>query len=198
MYFIQDVLVSDGVLEARFACNIGACKGACCWEGDFGAPLDPEEVETLAAIYKDVQPFLSPAGIAAIEAVGTSVYFPGMGKDGTPLIDGGPCAYLVFESSGVAQCGIEKAWQAGIIGFQKPISCHLYPIRVLQHPAQSFEAINYDEWDICAAACVKGQQEGIKLITFAKDALIRRYGEDFYAELCAAADVHTQDSSPAL
>lgn len=194
MYFIQDVLVSDGVLEARFACNIGVCKGACCWEGDFGAPLDPEEVETLSKIYKDVKPFLSPAGIGAIEAMGPTVFYPEMDKMGTPLIDGGPCAYLVFEPSGVAHCGIEKAWLAGKTDFQKPISCHLYPIRVLEHPAQSFEAINYDQWDICSAACSKGQKEGIPLITFAKDALIRRYGEDFYNELSAAAERHVEDT----
>lgn len=195
MYFIKDVLVSDGVLEAQFACNIGACKGACCWEGDFGAPLDPAEVDTLAAIFNDVKPFLSLDGISAIESMGTSVYYPDMGKAGTPLIDGGPCAYLVFEPSGVAHCGIEKAWRAGMVDFQKPISCHLYPIRVLEHPAQSFEAINYDQWDICSAACSKGQKEGISLISFAKDALIRKYGADFYDELVAAANKHLLDST---
>lgn len=193
MYFIKDVLVSDGVLEARFACNTSSCKGACCWEGDFGAPLDPEEVQTLAAIYPSIKPFLSPEGCAVIEENGSSAYYPDMEKAGTPLIQGGACAYMVIDASGIAACGIEKAWQAGVTDFQKPISCHLYPVRVLSHPEQHFEAINYDRWDICKAACTRGADEGITLIAFVKDALIRRYGADFYEELCAAAIKHAAD-----
>ena len=112
MIIVQDILVSDDVVEQQFICNLSACKGACCWEGDYGAPLDEEELPILDAIYEQVKPFLLPAGIAAIEAQGTSAFFNGMGH-GTTLIDGGPCAYLTYDELGIGQCGIERAWKAG-------------------------------------------------------------------------------------
>jgi len=190
MYFIQDVLVSDEVLEARFACDIGACKGACCWEGDFGAPLDAEEVEILENIFSQVRPYLDPAGIQVLEKEGTAVHYPELGKMGTPLVEGGPCAYLAFDPDGTAHCGIEKAWAAGATTFRKPISCHLYPIRVLDHPGGAFEALNYDRWSICAGACARAEREGISLVDFAREALVRKYGEAFHEELRAARENH--------
>lgn len=188
MHLIDDVLISDDVLTSSFACHIPSCQGACCWEGDFGAPLDPEEVKTLERLLPDIRSYLSPAGLAVLDREGTSVYYPDLGKEGTPLIDGGACAYLTLDSHGIAHCGIETAWEAGVTSFRKPISCHLYPIRVLGKPEDGYEALNYDRWSICAAACTRGQQEGIRLVEFAKEALIRKYGEAFYEALVDAAD----------
>lgn len=187
MLIIQDKLVSDDVVEEHFICDLNACKGACCWEGDYGAPLEESELAVLDSIYEEVKPFLSPAGIAAIEAQGKHTWFDGMGH-GTTLIDGGPCAYLTFDGNGIAFCGIEKAWAAGATHFRKPISCHLYPIRVNFFDASEIEALNYDRWEICSAACTLGKKEKMPVYRFLKEALIRKFGEDFYEELDGAAE----------
>jgi hypothetical protein len=187
MIIVQDKLVSDDVVEAQFVCNLSACKGACCWEGDFGAPLEEAELAVLERIYEQVKPFLSPAGVAAVEGEGAHVWFEGMGQQGTPLIEGGPCAYVTFDSGGVAQCGIEQAWRAGATDFQKPISCHLYPIRVEKFENFGSEALNYDRWEICSAACTLGEKEKVPVYQFLKSAIIRKYGADFYEELDGAA-----------
>ncbi len=187
MHLIDHILVSDDILTSQFACDLSACHGACCWEGDYGAPLEPEEVDTLNTILPVIRPFLSPAGLAVLEDQGTSVYYPDLGKAGTPLIDGGPCAYLTKDSHGVAHCGIEKAWEAGVTEYRKPVSCHLYPIRVLGKPEDGFEALNYERWDICSAACNRGERTGTPLYVFSRDALIRKYGISFYEALEAAA-----------
>ena len=185
---VQDVLVSEAVLTEDFRCALESCKGACCWEGDYGAPLAPGEAETLATIFEQIRPFLRKEGIAAIEEQGLSVYYQGLEGFGTPLLSDGACAFLTFENNGVAKCGIEKAWEAGLTGFQKPISCHLYPIRVAKNEELDFEALNYDEWDICAAACSAGKKDKIRVFEFAKTAIIRKYGEEFYEEMAAAAE----------
>jgi hypothetical protein len=184
---VQDILISDDIIEEQFMCNLNACKGACCWEGDFGAPLEKAELETLDHIYPDVKPFLSPAGIQAIEKQGTYTYTKEANEYSTPLIDNGPCAYMTYDKNGVAQCGIEQAHNAGKVDFKKPISCHLYPIRVTSSADSGFQALNYDRWDICSAACELGKSQQMPVFRFVKDALIRKYGEAFYEELEAAA-----------
>lgn len=193
MLIIQDKLISDDLLEEQFVCNLDACKGACCWEGDWGAPLDKEELDTLEKIYPDVKPFLSAKGIAAIEAQGTAVYYKEPKEYGTPLIDNGPCAYMTYNDKGIAQCGIEQAHIAGKIDFKKPISCHLYPIRVNKEEALHFETLNYDQWDICSAACTLGKKLKVPVYQFVKEALIRKYGAEFYEELDAAARYLNRD-----
>lgn len=187
MIIVQDKLVSDDVVEQRFICNLSACKGACCWEGDYGAPLEQEEIAILESIQVELRPFLSPAGIAALEAQGTHAWFSGMEGYGTPLIEGGPCAYMTYDALGIAQCGIEMAWKAGAVEFQKPISCHLYPIRVEKFEHFDTEALNYDRWDICSAACSLGEKEQVPVYQFLREAIIRKYGQDFYDELDGAA-----------
>ncbi len=186
MIMIQNILVSDDLLDERFACNLQACKGACCWEGDYGAPLEAEELRLLADIYPIVAPRLLPEGRAAIEAQGLFVEAPDGHGPAATLVDSGACAYLTRNDQGVALCGIEQAYRAGEIDWPKPISCHLYPVRVTKLPLAGMEALNYDRWDICAAACTKGAQENIRIFEFAKDALVRRYGLDWYEELEAA------------
>ena len=194
MIIVQDKLVSDDVVEANFICNLAACKGACCWEGDYGAPVEESELSILDAIYEDVKPFLSPAGIAAIEAQGKHAWYNGMGH-GTPLIDGGPCAYLTVDALGIASCGIERAFYAGATDFKKPISCHLYPIRIAHFDATGTEALNYDRWEICSAACELGDREKVPVYKFLKEAIVRKFGEDFYEELDGAAEFMKQERS---
>ncbi len=186
MIIVQDKLVSDELVEERFICDLSACKGACCWEGDSGAPLEPAELPVLEQIFEKVKPFLSPAGIAALEAQGTAVWFEEADEWGTPLVHNGPCAYMVMDQ-GVAACGIEKAWRAGAVDFRKPISCHLYPIRVEKNEENGFEALNYHRWNICSAACSLGEKEKVPVYQFLKEAIIRKYGADFYEELDGAA-----------
>lgn len=185
MIVIDKKIISLDVIEKNFVCNLNACKGACCWEGDFGAPLSLEEVVILEEIYEDIQPFLSKAGKKAIKKQGTSTYNETVEEYNTPLIQNAACAYLIYNENGVAQCGIEQAHQAGATDFKKPISCHLYPIRIQSY--ENFEAINYDKWDICNAACSLGEALKIPVYRFVKQALIRKYGEQFYDELDAIA-----------
>ena len=186
MFLIQEVVVSEQLFAQKFMCNLNACKGACCWEGDMGAPLTKAEIQTLEDVYPTVKSYLPAASVAAIEEEGLSTYYPDMEADGTPLHPNGACVYLTYEPSGIAVCGIEKAHADGVIDFQKPISCHLYPIRVEANEALEFEALNYDEWDICAPACTAGRAVDLPVFRFAKTALVRKYGDDFYEELEAA------------
>lgn len=195
MIIVQDKLVSDDVVEEQFICDLNACKGACCWEGDYGAPLEEEEKAILEAIYPAVQPFLTAEGQAAIAAQGHYVWYDGMGDYGTPLINGAACAYLTHDELGIARCGIELAWRSGVVDFQKPISCHLYPIRVEKFEAFGSEALNYDRWHICSAACTLGQKEQVPVYAFLKEALIRKYGRDFYEELEGAAHFMREQKS---
>lgn len=187
MVMVQDKIVSSALFDEKFACNLNACKGACCWEGDYGAPLEQEELEVLESLYPLYKPFLSPEGIERIEQEGFYEIVAENGLPATTLIQNGACAYLTYNADGSGYCGIEKAFHAGAIDYQKPISCHLYPVRINKNESLAFEALNYDVWDICSAACTKGAQESIRVYEFAKDALIRKYGPAFYDELDAVA-----------
>ncbi len=188
MIIVQDKIVSEDLIQEQFICNLDKCKGACCWEGDSGAPLEREELTILRNIYPKVRPFLTPEGQNVIDNVGPYVKDLQDGSYGTSLIDNGPCAFMTKDALGIAQCGIEQAWRAGEVAFRKPISCHLYPIRVLKNEIQGFEALNYDRWDICSAACSFGAEHQTPVYRFLKDAIIRKYGEEFYEELDAVAD----------
>ncbi|MFN4080018.1 MAG: DUF3109 family protein [Saprospiraceae bacterium] len=193
MIIVQDILVSDDIAQQHFICNLDACKGLCCEAGDMGAPLDEVELPVLETIYPLVKPFLRPEGIAAIEQQGAYVWEAEESVWTTPLVNKGPCAYMTLDALGIRRCGIEQAWRAGQIDFPKPISCHLYPIRVNKNEELGFEALNYDRWDICSAACELGRREQMPAYVFLKEALIRRYGEDFYEELDAAAQFVRQN-----
>jgi Protein of unknown function (DUF3109) len=185
MVVVQDKLVSDDIFEENFICNLDKCKGACCWEGDFGAPLTLDELKILDKIYPKVRPFLTEEGQKAIDKDGC--YEQAEDDYGTTLINGGPCAFMTKDVLGTAHCGIEQAWKAGVVDFRKPISCHLYPIRVSTNEIAGFEALNYDKWDICSAACQLGNEHKVPVYQFLKDALVRKYGEGFYEEMEASA-----------
>lgn len=183
MLMIDNILVSDEVLEARFICALDKCKGACCYEGDFGAPVTAEEKEIIEEIYPNVKAFLTPQSIAQIEKSGLYQYYREMKSWGTALMPDGACVFMTRDKNGIAACGIEQANKAGVSDFKKPISCHLYPIRIKENKQQGFVAVNYDQWDICKAACTLGEAQKMPLYQFVKDALIRKFGEDFYQQL---------------
>ncbi len=189
MLQIENVIVSKDLLEKKFVCDLQSCKGLCCVEGDSGAPLEEEEIRILEEEFEAFKPFLRPEGIKAIEEQGLYT----IDSDGdyvTPLVNGKECAYAVFDENGIAGCGIEKAFLEGKTSFQKPLSCHLYPARITEY--SMFTAVNYHRWDICSSACALGEKLQVPVFRFLKDALIRKFGEAWYAELefTAAAYYH--------
>jgi hypothetical protein len=179
MIAIDNKLVSEDLLEENFVCDLNACKGACCVEGDTGAPLDESELEILDRIYADVKPYLIPEGIAELEKH-KYMWEEEDKKHKTPLIHNGPCAYVNYDN-GVAVCGIEKAYLDGKIDWRKPVSCHLYPVRITQF--RGYDAVNYERWSICKAACKNGNKLKVPVFKFVKEALIRKYGPEFYNAL---------------
>jgi hypothetical protein len=179
MIEIDHTIVSLDVIEKKFFCDIGKCKGCCCVQGASGAPLEDSEVELLRQIYPAIRTFLREEGRRAIDSQGTTV----VDVDGevvTPLIDGEECAYVVFEN-GIARCGIERAYEHRATEFNKPLSCHLYPVRIKKY--QNFEAVNYDKWHICDPARELGEKMNVTVFDFTRAALLRRYGEEYCNKL---------------
>jgi hypothetical protein len=179
MIQIDNKLVSLDLFETMFVCNPDACKGACCVHGDAGAPLEDGERELLDSEYKNFKEMLSKQGKKALEKYGKWAT-DGEGDWVTPLNKGRECAYTVFEK-GIAKCGIELAWTKGMTKFQKPVSCHLYPIRITK--LGSHLALNYHRWSICQPALVLGRKTGIPVYKFLKAPIIRVFGEEFYREM---------------
>jgi hypothetical protein len=186
MVLIGNTLVSLEVIERKFVCNLSRCKGMCCVDGVAGAPVEQQEGEIMARIIPALKPYLRRAGWEVIKDQGPVVK-DHEGDLVTPLVATEECAYAVFEE-GVAKCAIEQAWFDGKVAFRKPISCHLYPIRL--NPVDNLEALNYHQWHICKPALRKGKKEGIPIFCFVKDALIRRYGEQWYRELEETAEAY--------
>lgn len=187
MFQLGKTIVSESIIEKDFVCNLSACKGACCVDGDAGAPLDFEETKILEDIYPKVKPFLRKEGIAAIEAQGTHIT-TAFGDYETPLINGADCAYVIYDNKKTALCGIEEAYNQGEISWKKPVSCHLYPVRVKEY--SEFSAVNYEQWDICDDACILGKELQVPVYKFVKEALIRKFGKDWYTELEKVAESH--------
>jgi len=190
MFQLGKTIVSEDIIEKDFVCNLSACKGACCIDGDAGAPLEKDELSIMKKIYPKVKPYLRKEGIKAIEKQG--VYT--VNEDGeaeTTLIDGKDCAYVFFDKKGTALCAIEEAYNQGDVDFKKPVSCHLYPIRVQDY--SEFAAVNYDRWHICDDACTLGKELQVPIYKFVKQALIRKFGEDWYAELEKMAEKHLKN-----
>ncbi|MCX6291640.1 MAG: DUF3109 family protein [Bacteroidetes bacterium] len=180
MLAINNTLVSEDLIEKHFVCDLNACKGACCVKGDYGAPLELDELPVMDEIYNKVKPYMTEKGIQSVEKQGKYLEYE-TGEWVTPLISGKECAYTFFEN-GTAKCAIEKAYYDGKIDFKKPVSCHLYPVRI-NKMKNSVEAVNYDRWSICKPACKLGDSLKVPLYKFLKDSLIRKYGEDWYAQL---------------
>lgn len=179
MFQLGKTIVSEDILEKEFVCNLAACKGKCCVEGEAGAPLEEPELKLLLDNYPKIKPFLRKEGIQAIEEQG--LFITTDGEHETPLVNGKECAYAIFDNNNTAKCGIEEAFNSGDVGFQKPISCHLYPVRTMNYSA--FAAVNYHHWPICDDACILGKELQIPVYKFVKEALVRKFGQDWYDEL---------------
>lgn len=179
MIALDDTLISEDVFETLFACDLIACKGACCVEGESGAPLTEEEVERLEDAFEVVKGQLRPEALAVIDKVGLFE----VDQDGeyvTPIINGRECVYATFDANGTAKCAFEAAWREGKSDWPKPISCHLYPVRLKE--LQDFTALNVHHWPICDGARTCGAKANITVLDFCKTALIRRFGEAWYDE----------------
>jgi Fe-S-cluster containining protein len=188
MLVIGDVLVSDDLVKEKFVCDLHACKGACCTEGDYGAPVEHQEMETIKIYLDVISKNLPPASQEYLKNHDGFTFYKDPGVWGTSCHEDGACVFLTKNELGISVCGIEKTWYEGKIPFQKPISCHLYPVRIALNEISGFEAWNYDQWDICSAACTKGKKEKVPLYQFVKDAIIRKKGQDFFDEIHAAAE----------
>lgn len=180
MFQLGKTIVSEDILEKEFMCNLSACKGACCIDGDAGAPLEEEEIKILKEIYPKVKSYLRKEGVKAIENQGIFTKNE-EGEYETPLVNGADCAYVIYDKKKVAMCAIEEAYNQGDISFKKPVSCHLYPVRIQNY--SEFSAVNYHKWQICDDACTLGKELQVPLYKFVKQALIRKFGEKWYNDL---------------
>ena len=220
MFQLGKTIVSEDIIEKDFVCNLSACKGACCVDGEAGAPIDEEEAKILEKIYPKVKPFLRQEGIDVIEKEGTWVKSE-WGELETPLINGADCASsmilrliffflffitihdcvqaqnelllngqweVIFDEKNTALCAIEEAYNQGEIDWKKPVSCHLYPIRVKDY--SEFSAVNYHKWEICDDACSLGKELQVPVYKFVKQALVRKFGQNWYDELEKVAEKH--------
>ena len=184
MFQIKNTLVSESIIENDFVCNLSKCKGACCIEGNAGAPLEDKEIDEIKKSYPIVKQYLSSKSINEITKQGQFITTIS-GDIETPLVGGKECVYLILNENKVAQCSFEKAFEEGLISWKKPISCHLYPVRTKDF--SEFVSVNYDKWSICSDACVFGKELQVPVYKFVKDALIRKFGKDWYLELELAA-----------
>jgi hypothetical protein len=177
---IDDKLISTEIFDQKFVCDLNACKGACCVEGDQGAPLTMEETKIMKEILEDVKPYMRPEGIAAVEKEGV-YYIDPWDEPASTLVNNKECAFVYFDETSTAKCAIEKAYLEGKISWKKPVSCHLYPIRVKKIGEDL--ALNYDEWHICKPACECGSKLNVPVYKFLKEPIIRAFGEEFYSDL---------------
>jgi hypothetical protein len=177
MIIIENTLVSEEIFEKKFLCELSSCRGACCVKGDSGAPLEFDELEKIEEVFDKILPYMNEKGKKAVEEQG--LYLKDTdGEMVTPLVEGKECAYVFFDHHGTAKCAFEQAYRNGEIDFPKPVSCHLYPIRVSK--LKEYDALNYDRWDICKPAIACGKKANLKIFQFLKEPLIRKYGQEWY------------------
>ena len=179
MIKLDNTIISDDLRDVFFCCDLPKCKGACCIEGDAGAPLEELEISLLEDYIDEIKPFMVEGGIREIQNIGVFDY-DALGKFVTPLVGGRECVYVYMED-GIARCAIEKAFREKKIPFPKPLSCHLYPVRIGM--LQTGETINYHKWHICSKALENGMKLKLPLYEFLEEALIRKYGRNWYNRL---------------
>jgi len=177
---IGNKIVSTQLFERKFVCDLNTCKGACCIEGDAGAPLTDLEINILEEELDHIKPFMREVGIKAVEESGV-FYIDQENEKATTLVNKKECAFVFFDEKGITKCAIEAANKAKKTTFKKPISCHLYPIRVKHFDI--FTALNYNQWDICESACDCGEKLNVPVYKFLKEPLTRAFGETFFNEL---------------
>lgn len=177
---IGDKVISTQIFERKFVCDLNACKGACCIEGDAGAPLTIEEIDQIEEDLESIKPYMRAEGIDEVNKNGV-FYMDQDNEPVTALINGGECAFVYFDEVGITKCAIEQAHKDGKTDFKKPISCHLYPIR--EKKFNDFTALTYNEWNICQPACTCGDKLDVPVYKFLKEPIIRRFDEAFFEEL---------------
>ncbi|HPH90931.1 MAG TPA: DUF3109 family protein [Ferruginibacter sp.] len=187
MIAIDNKLVSDEVIDEQFVCDLSKCKGGCCVDGDAGAPLHINELDNINQVYEAVLPYLTEESKKEIERQGRYVYDKEFGWV-TPTIASKVCVYGITDEKGIVKCGIEQAYYDGKVTWKKPISCHLYPIRISQSRDKKTEYVNYEpREDLCQGGCELGKKLKVPVYVFLKESLIRKYGEAFYETLEATA-----------
>lgn len=189
MFQIEDTIVATDVIEENFLCDLSACKGECCVEGESGAPLEDKEVKIIEDLLPHVWDDLSPEAQAVIKEQGVA-YKDYDGEMVTSIVHGKDCVFTYYDEKGICKCAIEKAYREGKVDFYKPISCHLYPIRLQRY--RDFTAVNYHRWSVCKAAVALGDKNGLKIYQFLKEPLIRKFGEEWYKELSLIADEYNK------
>ncbi|MFN6378278.1 MAG: DUF3109 family protein [Flavobacteriales bacterium] len=181
MIIVGDALISEEIFEEHFVCDLNACKGACCVEGESGAPLTEDELPLLEMAYPAAKEYMTPEGIRAIENEG--IYTEDDDGDLVTTLVGhhGACSFVFYDEKGIAKCALEKAYLEGKTNWKKPLSCHLYPIRLTK--LKEYIGVNYHRWPICKPACDCGSALQVPVYRFLKEPLIRKFGEEWYAQL---------------
>lgn len=187
MIDIENKIVHLDVLEKNFICDLCKCEGVCCVDGISGAPLEEQEVEIIKQLLPKIYNRLTSAGKSVVDVEGVWMLDVDGDQTTTILANSGACVFTQYDDKGIAYCVIEKAWEEGLVDFRKPISCHLYPIRIKKY--KDFDAVNYDVWSICKDAIKLGDEKNIKIYQFLKEPLIRKYGEQWYKDLCVCAEM---------
>jgi len=180
MIEIEDKIISDDLFEKKFVCDLQKCKGVCCVEGDSGAPLTKKEILEIDKNISKIKTEMSPTGLSILEKK-DFFYVDSDGDQVTSLINDKECVFVVYDQNKIAKCSIESAFRKNKINFNKPISCHLYPIRVKKY--KNFQAINVDSWHICQPACKCGTELNVPVFKFLKNAIVRSWGLIFFQQL---------------
>ncbi len=191
MIVIQDTILSEELFDKKFTCDLKKCKGACCVEGERGAPLNSDEAKIIEGLLPQIKPFMTPNFAKDVEKKGVYEVDELDNELVTTCQPTGECNFVVYDEAGTTQCAIELAHKAGEIDYKKPISCHLYPIRLQKY--KEFTAVNYSHWDICNAACSLGEKLSVPVYQFTKEALIRQFGQAWYDEVEATANYMSKE-----
>jgi len=192
MIAIDKTLVSEDLIKRKFVCDLNACKGECCVAGESGAPLDKEELPILDEVLEAVKPYMTAKGLKAVKKHGTWVKDSDGDYTTTLVGEGEECAFVFFDEQKIAKCAIEQAYYEGKISWKKPISCHLYPVRIT--PYKQYDAVNYHSWSVCKPACECGKKLDVPVYKFLKEPLIRKYGKEWFKQLEQSAKLAEENN----